>query len=266
MIKAQMFIGAALFAGVAIGYFAGGRGNVVGPPDKEDRYVAKSAVADKGGAASIQALRARIAELERLLAEKGDGASPEISNGVAASVDQPREPERPRGSMQEWMENLRKNDPERYVQMTNRFAQGRQRRAELAQSRIDFLSSIDTSRMSAAAKQIHADLQDLIVRRVEIEEQLHQEGVTDEQRHRLMDEMRETSREERRLNGQERNNLLREVARNLGVKGEKAQELTATIREVIEATDGGFSWGGHGGHGPPHGSPPGGARGGPGGR
>ena len=260
MIKQQVFIAAALFSGVAIGYFAGGRGNVVEPADKGGHYVAKAAVADKGEAASIQALRARISDLERLLAEKGERTESVISNAVAEAVGQAKVDAGPRGNMREWMENIRKTDPARYTQMTNRFAQWRQRRAEQAQSKIEFLSSIDTSHMSAEARQVHVDLQELIARREELEERLHQEDVSDDQRQKLWGEMRELGQEERRLNGQERNNLLREVARNLGFKGKEVKEITATIRDVIEATDGGFG-GGHGGHGGHRGPPPGGRQG-----
>ena len=261
MIKTQMFIGAALFAGVAIGYFAGGHGEAAATAADSSSYVAKKQVADAGDVASVKALRHRIAELERLLAEKSAKSEISISNAVAEAVKN-RPPEPPRGNFRERMEELKKNDPARYAQMTNRFAQWRTRRAERARNTMEFLSSIDTSHMSAGAKKTHDELQGLLARREEIEEQLHQEGLSDDRRHQLMGELHSTFREERQLKSDERKNLLDETARNLGFEGEDVTAISATIQEVIEATDSGFG-GPHGGHrGGPGVPPPGGAPGG----
>ena len=152
------------------------------------------------------------------------------------------------------MEEMKKNDPARYTQMTNRFANWRRSRAEQARNKIDFLSSIDTSHMSADARKTHDALQELIARRENIEAQLQDPDLTDEERGKLMRQLWESHGELQRLNGEERKNLIDETARSLGFEGEDAQEISATIREVIEATDGG--WGGR----------PGGDRGGPRGR
>ena len=239
MIKHQMFIAAALLAGVAIGYFVKDEPILAEEPKVEAK--AKKPVADKGDEATVKALRHRITELERLLAEKEDKSEIAISNAVAEAVKM-RPPEPPRGNWRERMEEMKKNDPERYTQMTNRFAQWRRDRAAQAQDRMDFLSSIDTSRMSAGAKKTHNALQDLIARREELEQQLHQEDLSDEERGRLMRELGDSHREQMRLNGEERRNLFAETAKGLGFTGADAKEFTATIQEVIEATDSG--WGG----------------------
>ena len=199
MIKTQMFIGAALFAGVAIGYFAGGHGDAAATSADSSPYVAKKQVADAGDVASVKALRHRIAELERLLAEKSAKSEISISNAVAEAVKN-RPPEPPRGNFRERMEELKKNDPARYAQMTNRFAQWRMRRAERARSTMEFLSSIDTSHMSAGAKKTHAALQALIAKREEIEAGLQREDLSDDERGQLMEELRNTHHELRRLN------------------------------------------------------------------
>ena len=257
-----MFIATALLVGVAIGYFAGEPGT---PPPAETAAatnVPPAKIADAGDAASVQALRQRVAELEKLLAERETKEEVAISNAVAEAVKN-RPPEPPRGNWRERMEEMKKNEPERYAQMTNRFAQWRRNRAEQAHSKIDFLSSIDTSHMSARAQKTHNELQTLIAKREEIEERLHQEDLSDADRNALWKEMRESFHELQRLNGEERRNLLAETAHNLGFEGDDAKEISATIQEVIEATDGG--WGGgrhHGGHrGPPPGGPQGGPRG-----
>ena len=152
MIKHQMFIAAALLAGVAIGYFVKDEPIPAEEPKAEEK--AKKPVADKGGEATVMALRHRIAELEKRLAAKDEKAEVAISNAVAEA--RPLEP--PRQNWRERMEEMKKNDPERYTQMTNRFAQWRRNRAEQARDKIDFLSSIDTSRMSAGAKKTHIAL------------------------------------------------------------------------------------------------------------
>jgi len=251
MLKTQFFIAAALIAGVAIGYFV--KPSEAMAVSEDASYVAKKSVGDKGEASSVKALRKRIAELEKLLVENGTKSEVAISNAVAEAVKNAPPTGRPGGNPREWLENIRKTEPARYVQMTNRFAQWRARRAEQARTKMDFLSSIDTSRMSAGAKKTHDALQELIARREEIEEQLHQEGLSDADRDKLMKEMWSTHHEMQRLNGEERKNLIEETARNLGFSGEDAQEVSATIQDVIQATDGG--WGGRHHHGPPPGGP-----------
>ena len=261
VIKYQLFIAAALLAGVAIGFFAGEPSAKPKQEEKLDRPTARP-IADKGDAATVAALRHRIAELEKLLAVKGEASEQAISNAVAEAV-KARPPEPPRQNFRERMEEMKKSDPERYAQTTNRFAQWRRSRAEQARNKIGFLSSVDTSRMSAGAKKTHDALQELIARRENIEAELQQENLTDERRGELMEAMRETHHEMMRLNAEERDNLFGETARALGFEGDDVAEITATIQDIIEATDGGFGPPRHqGGHrGPPPGGPQGGPRG-----
>ena len=255
MIKHQMFIAVALLAGVAIGYFVKSEPIAAEEPTAEES--AKKPVADKGDAASVKALRHRIAELERRLAEKGDAKGPKNEQKEEPKEDgRGRRMEQRFKSHREWIENLKKTDPERYTQVTNGMAQWRQQRLNRAQSRIDFLSSIDTSKMRPGARKIHEELQDLIVKREEIEDRIHQENFTDETRGKVMQEMFEINHRIRELGEDERDNLIEEAARNLGFNDEASKEISETIREVIEATDSGI--------GPRR--PRGGHRGGPGGR
>ena len=244
MIKHQMFIAAALLAGVAIGYFV--KDEPIPAEELTTEEVAKKPVADRGTEASVKALRRRVAELEKLLAEKDGKSEIAISNAVAEAT-KARPPEPPRGSWRERMEEMKRNDPERYTQMTNRFAQWRRDRAAQARNKIDFLSSIDTSHMSAGARKTHAALQELIADREEIEVRLQDPDLSDEERGKLMRRLWESHGELQRLNDEERKNLISETARSIGFEGEDAEEFSATIREVIEATDSG--WGEHRRHG-----------------
>ena len=245
MIRSQMFIAVALLVGVAIGYCVKDEPRSAETTEPVEEPV-KKPLADKGEEASVKALRHRITELERALAEKGEKSEVAISNAVAEAAKH-RPPEPPQANWRERMEEMKKRDPERYTQMTNRFAQWRRSRAERAQGKIGFLSSIDTSHMSAGAKKTHADLQKLIAKSEEIAEQLHQEDLSDEERGRLMGEMREAYHEMRHLNVRERRNLFEETARNLGFEGDDVQEISATLQDIIDATDSGFGPGGPGG-------------------
>ena len=249
MIRYQLLIGLALLVGVAVGYFMRGeRSPAENPAAAVSAAPARRGpVADEGHKASLAALRRRIAELERRLAEKGVNMSNAVAE-VARIVPEGRDRHDPRA----WLENLRKIDPERYVQMTNRFARWRRNRAEHARSAIDFLSSVDTSRMSPEAQKTHSDLQNLIARREELEEQLHREDLSAEEREQILREMRQTHGEMMRLNGEERRNLIAETAHALGFEGDDAKEVAATIQDVIQATSSGFGPP-HGGGRPPHG-------------
>lgn len=250
MIRHQLFIGLALLAGVAVGYFVREGGGSAGPVDDSPAAVRKArggVVADEGDAATIRSLRRRIAELERRLAETSAAAADSASNAVAVA-QRPARPGGGRGGFRDWLDNLKKSDPARYAQETNRLAGWRRMRAERARSTLDFLASVDTSGMGESARKVHADLQAAVARREELEEQLRQEDLTDEQRRNLFREMREVHRDLMRLNGEERANLIAETAKALGFEGEDAKEVSATIQEVINATGGGFH---HNGAPPP---------------
>lgn len=252
MIKQQLFIGAALIAGVAIGYFSAPSSEGSTPVPQDDaEYVAKSAIANQGDAAALAALRARIKELETKLAGNQEEDVALISN-VIAQTQAERGPRGDRGrNPGEWMENLKKTDPARYTQMTNRFAQWRNDRLNRQQSKLDFLASIDTSHMSASARQTHEKLQDLIVRREEIEDEMHADpNMSWEERGQVFNRMREVDDQIRRLNGEERKTLLRETARELGLGKEDAAALTETIQDILTVTDNNpFGRGGPGGRG-----------------
>ena len=237
MIKHQMFIGAALIAGVAIGYFAAPSGEKASAPSQDDGgYVAKSAISDEGDAAALAALRARVKELEAQLAGDREEELVLISN----VVDRVRGDRRGRGGQNpgEWLEALQKTDPARYTQMTNRFAQWRNERLNRQQSKLDFLASIDTSHMSASARKTHERLQDLIVRREEIEDEMHADpNMSWEARGQVFARMREVDEEIHRLNGEERKTLLNETARELGLGKDDAAALSETIEDILSATD-----------------------------
>ena len=247
-----------LLVGAALGYCLGPASSPAPAPEPEKKAEPEQVKQPEyRGERADRALRARIKELEGMLAKQGV----EVEK---MKEEETERRERPRFDPRAEMERLKTEDPARYAQITNGMAQFRQRRLERAQSKIDFLSSVDTSNMSPGARKTHEDLQDMIARREEIESKMH--GIMDmseDDRRALFGEMRETDERIRELNRLERENLLVQTAETLGFVGEDAKEIAETVKGIYEATDSGWNWGGPGGGGRRGGR---GGHGGPGGR
>ena len=229
---------------MAIGYCLGPSGGDASdrPQDSAERRARRRPPADEGAAASVKALRARIAELERALAARG-AESPALTNAVTNAVAGARAAWGfPRGgNPREWMEEIRKNDPARYAQMTNSFERMRRWRAERQRRNLDFLASVDTSHMSDKAKKTHSDLLAAITDHEALAERLRQvnedENATDADREEAFRSIADSDRRLRRLRREERTNLFEATAKTLGFEGEDANEIVTTLREVVEATD-----------------------------
>ena len=238
-----------LAGGAAFGWWLKGDG--IKAPVSSEQEVRKSleAVQDRGKDASISALRARIAELERQLK-----AMPKDSVATARADKVESQGDRFFGNMRDRMEQLKQNDPKRFAQITNRVATFVRHQAERLRNKMEYLSTIDTSHMSSGAKKTHDALQELLARRDELMERAQQPDLTDEQRRQLMGEMFGMHGELQRLSADERVNLLDEMSKSLGFEGDDAKEISATIQNIIEATDEGFRFP-HGGR-RHHGEPP----------
>ena len=163
-----------LLVGAALGYCLGPVSSPAPAPEPEKKaepeQVKQPDQRDHGDRAANRALRARIKELEEMLAKQGV----EVEK---MKEEETERRERPRFDPRAEMERLKTEDPARYAQITNGMAQFRQRRLERAQSKIDFLSSVDTSKMSPAARKTHEELQDMIEKREELEQKMR--GIMD---------------------------------------------------------------------------------------
>ncbi len=214
--------------------------------------------------ADLNRLRARIKELERQLAD-ATGKDAEADDETPVKPEErpqnpflrdgpPRMPTA--AEMRANMEELREKDPAKYAQMTNRFARWQEHRLQRTNNRLEILAAVDTSRLNAKERQTHEALQDAIVKREELRQQLNpqNEDMTEEQRRATFEELRKLDDTMRQLETRERNTLLTKTARSFGVSAANAKEMTETIKAIYEATGGG----GH--HGPP-GGPHGGGRG-----
>jgi len=211
--------------------------------------------------AALNRLRQRVKELERQLAAR----STETAEPIEPSTNRPPEVARREAppDFRNRMEDMRMNDPERYTQMTNRFASWRASHIQRVQDRLNLLASMDTSRMSPKQREDHLRYQELVARQTELGDQLRPGGaeLSGDERRQMHQQLQQISHELNRLGDVERNTLLQQTALSFGLKGKNASEAVETIKAVYQATESG--WGGPGGGRGPGG--PGGGRGGRGG-
>jgi len=247
-----------LAAGVAVGLWLAPGGETEPKAEPAVPQTSHRQLADEGEKASVMALRAKIRDLERQLAEKSAEAVAVPTNapgpgGMFPGVG----PDGRRESFLARLERMKTEEPARYAQITNNMARWRRQRAEQQMERMEFLSSVDTSRMGKAAKGVHESLQKYVTLREEIEQQLHNENLDEDQRRSLMEQMHEANRQVWALNGVERENLIEATAQSLGFEGQDVKDIAATMQEIIKATDNGFGGPpGHHGRGGGGGPPP----------
>jgi len=258
---------AALVAGAALGYCCAPRDEAKGAPEpgKAEAKVVKVGLSDKG---SVDALRARIKDLERQLAERNAPAE-EVEQKVAENDEDGRPERGPRWngeSMRENIEKFKQEHPEEYARMEQRRQEFMARQAERTKSRLDFLASVNTARMSKEDLETHTRLQELIAKRSNLDKSLNESflDMSDEDRGNMFREMGETNREIRDLNQKERGILFKSLAEDMGLQGEEAKSVSAAVQGILDATSNreGFG-GGRGPGGPGFGGPGfGGGRGG----
>lgn len=245
-LSALVSIGVSFALGMIVGV-TGSKGSASEPQPESgaETKTVSGPIPEAGDGEALNALRRRVKELERQLAAKGGAAAEEAVPGGDRRAEGPQ-----RFNPREMIERMKKDDPARYNDMTNRMANFRRMRAERAQGKIDFLSSIDTSAMSAEDRANHERLQTLIAKREEIEEKMRTLfELSDDEQAATFREMGELHLELADASRREREILLNETAGALGLGGEDAEALTETVKEIYEATDEGFRMpGGPGGH------------------
>jgi gas vesicle protein len=244
--KTYFPVAVALLVGVALGFCLSPSAPAPTAVATAEESAKERPLQDEGDKSSTRALRARIRELEGLLAKQGAGEE-SAKEDDADRIERRERRFDPRAEM----ERIKKEDPARFAQITNGMAMIRRQRLERAQTKMDFLGSVDTSKMTAAARQTHEALQDMIERREELEDKMRNfMDMSEEARRSVMDEMRETEEKIRDLNKVERYNLLVQTASALGFEGDDAIEIIDTVKSIYEATESGFGFGpgGPGGH------------------
>ncbi len=262
----------ALLCGALLGYFVHSA-----MPESEPEQASTTTVRHPRKTtddAELDRLRARIKSLERQLANaaaKPDEAPAEepAEESAVKPEERPQNPFLRNGpprmptaaEMRANMEELREKDPERYAQMTNRFARWQEHRLQRTNDRLDILASVDTSRLTPKELQTHEALQDAIVKREELRALLNpqNEDVTEEQRKKTFEELRALDQKMRQLENSERNTLLTKTARSYGLSKANAKEMTEAVKAIYQATGADGHRRGFGGP-PPGGPPPGGPR------
>ena len=247
----------ALFVGAALGYCLKPAAQEPADDAKGERASRRTEIAEKDGAAE-KALRNRVRELERELAAlSADKTSEKIDENQES---RPRGDGRPsREEMRANFEKFKQEHPEEWARMEKRRQDFMKRRQERAQSKMDFLSSIDTSTMSESARANHENLMTLISKRAELESKMGPGlmDLSDEDRDAIFKEMHDTEHAIREASRDERDALLQQTAEVLGFSGDAASEIVDTVKEIYEATS--SEHGGPGGPGGP--GRPGGGRG-----
>ncbi len=255
----------ALLCGALLGYLAA---PAAVPETEEETIVQSEAKPTRKAArastdeAALERLRSRIQELEKQLAAQSSAQAGEEKVDVAEK--RPSRREGGEGDFQARMEEWRKNNPEQYAQMTNRFAQMRAEHIQRVQNRLEVLASVNTTHMNPKQKETHARYQELLAQQTELRDALRPGSGTEmneQQRNKARERLHSLDQQVSRLANEERNTLLTQTALNYGVKGANAKEAVETIKAIYQATEG--EWGGGRGWG---GRGPGGGRGGRGGR
>lgn len=222
--------------GVVAGYFLPKSTESAESQVEIDELFADNRIEDKGEESTIAALRERIKTLERALSELENMTAATPSEEV--KIESPRRG-RNRGGFnpREMMENLKKEDPERYAQITNQFETMRRNRERSRSVRVEFLKSIDESSMSAATKENHEKLLENTEKLAELEARIQDPNMPDEERGELFRQLRDLHETQRELNTKERENLIAQVSLEAGMNPEDAAEFSETIQDILDATN-----------------------------
>ncbi len=202
-------------------------------------------VKDEAAARAAEALKRRVAELERALAEREAEAVQEPPKPQEAPADRQR-----RQSFADRMEQMKTENPEQYAEMQKRREEFRQSMEQRAQDRADFLAAVDTKNMNDAQKENHAKLVETVARVNELMAQMSQPGAerTPEMRQQIGEAMGSLNE----LYGQERQYLLEATAQAAGYQGSQTAAFTEHINVIIQNTTvPNMHGGGRGGGGPP---------------
>ncbi len=184
-------------------------------------------IKDEAAERAAAALRRRVAELEQALAERDSEPVQEPEKPQEVQVDRSR-----RQSGNQFMEQMKKENPEQYAEMQKRREEFRQSMEQRAQDRADFLSVVDTKNMNDVQKANHEKLLATVARANELMLQMSQPGAENTQNlHRERDEVVASLGD---LYAQERRYLLEETGRAVGYQGSHASEFADQVQVILE--------------------------------
>ena len=201
--------------------------------------------ADLGESATIAALRERVKSLEAELASRREGKREDKVNFSRPDRQRP-------GPGRDDFEKFKAENPEAWARMEKEMQRRVAEHREHEGLKAEFVSSVDVSGWSDAARANHEAYLDELSAREELLARMFDGELDEDERRALFDAMRESSMRIRRLQEIERENLLATAVRNVGLSHEDAEELVETIQDVYEATNSGRG----GPDGPPPPPPP----------
>ena len=200
-------------------------------------------VRDESAVRDAEALRKRVAELEKALTER-DSAKAAIppAQETAVSEERPR-----RQSWKDRMEQLKKDNPAQYAEMQKRREEFRQGMEQREMDRADFLAAVDVKNMTSLQRENHEKLLATVAR---VNELMAQMGEPGSENSAVRQEMGATMGLLHDLYGQERSYLLEATAKSIGYEGDEATAFAEQIQTIIDNTT---MMGPHIGHGGPRG-------------
>ena len=173
------------------------------------------------------------AELRKLREELAAAQQP-----VQSVAEKPKRPTRSFTSAKDWMEDMKKKDPERYNAIMERRKQLATAVSDAKAKRADFLESIDTSLLPASAQSDHRDYMQALERQDELMERFRKSMEAGERpSQELREQMAGIQGTLSTLRDRERDALIGAVARSVGLGEQDAAEFSSLIREVYDATD-----------------------------
>lgn len=226
-----LLVAAGVAAGFACGRMTGGfrlEGVQVGVLDgKEAELAKKRIVALEKQLQSEQAAKLDAAktsrELKKLLAKKKEQA-PGVAEATMTVVTN--------GDVTAELE--KQLDGETFAAATNAMAEIRAKMAKNAQNRVEYLRSIDVSRMSEADRKTHERYLSLLARREELAEKTKNAGLIPDVA--SLTEMVALDMEMKPVAQAERSALLRGIAGELGYEGEDVEVFHDAVEAVFDCT------------------------------
>ena len=172
------------------------------------------------------------AEIKRLgkLTEDAEAAAKK------AQDDAPKPPDFAFNENTDLNEEMKKRmSDDQFVAATNAIADLRARLTAKAKGRMDFISSVDASKMSAADREKHEKYLGLLKQRTELMSKMKGGFPDMESMQKMMElqvQMGPAAKEERAV-------LVNEVVRELGYVGDDAEVVNETITSIYDSTSGG---------------------------
>ncbi len=229
-------------AGIAVGLAGGFAIGMAFGPNPPPAEVPAAKTVENDDAARLEKAEKRIAELERSLAAAKLAAAAakkedeKMATAAQAKTDAPERVVTVEGTDTDVLDALKsKLSHDEFSQITNAMTQMRARLAEKAKGRMEYLASLDTGGMSAAERKNHAKFLELMERREATAAKM-KGGIPDAS---TIQKLVELEMEMAPVAKKARSALVRQVARDLGYRGDDMEVIHDTISSIFDCTSSG---------------------------